>query len=93
MNEINEEIATYVRTQLLSYIAEGEGTTSEYSHRAGMVLADWAESERDDFRADYEDRGCTCFISPPCGFCTHPGNPLNQEETDDCWVPVQKGGA
>ena len=45
-----------------------------------------AQAERDYFRSEYRDRGCTCFISPPCSHCTHPGNPLNQEE-DDCYVP------
>ena len=39
------------------------------------------------FERDMADRGCTCFISPPCGFCTHEGNPINLEETDDVWEP------
>lgn len=49
-------------------------------------LTEEAQADRDDFDRDMADYGCTCFISPPCGYCTHPGNPLNQEE-DDCWKP------
>ncbi len=48
-------------------------------------LTDEAQQDRDMFEVNYEDRGCTCFISPPCGWCTHPGYPHNQE-TDDCWT-------
>lgn len=47
------------------------------------VLAPWAESELADFERSYS--GCTCFISPPCGSCVHPGNPSNLEDTDDAW--------
>ncbi len=89
----NEQIARYVRDSLLSWLSEVEGTTSEHSFRVGMVLTPEAEDERADFSAEYEDRGCTCFISPPCGYCTHPGNPANQEEDESCWIPVLKGGA
>lgn len=90
MNDHNEAIRLYVRDQLLDYIADGEGITSEYPHRSGMILVDWAEADRDQFRTEYGDRGCTCFISPPCGYCVHPGNPFNQEESDYCWVSVIK---
>lgn len=32
------------------------------------------------------DEGCTCHLGhPPCGYCTHPGNPENQEEDPDAW--------
>jgi hypothetical protein len=47
------------------------------------VLTAEAQADRDDF--DRDDGGCSCHISPPCGYCTHPGNPLNQED-DDCWT-------
>lgn len=52
-------------------------------------------------RADFEtrdaesgislaDRGCICFTGcAPCSFCTHPGNPLNQNENDDAWLIVE----
>jgi hypothetical protein len=50
------------------------------------VLTPEAQAERDQFDREYGDGGCTCFISPPCGWCTHPGNPHNQEE-DECWMP------
>ena len=50
------------------------------------VLTPEAQAERDDFDAEVADRGCTCFISPPCGYCTHPGNPHNQEEDETAWM-------
>ena len=49
-------------------------------------LADWAAGEYQDFTSKYGDGNCSCFISPPCGSCTHPGNPLNLLEDDDAWV-------
>ncbi len=52
-----------------------------------MELTPAAQADRDDFDADTAACGCTCFISPPCGFCTHPGNPLNQDEDESCWQP------
>lgn len=56
--------------------------------RAGMKLTADAEADREDFEAEYGVRGnCSCFISPPCSSCMHPGNPLNQDEDDDCWEP------
>ena len=69
-------------------ICIGSGTTSEYDFRAGMILTDWAEQHREEFNREYADGGCTCFISPPCGYCTHEGNPRNQEEDPDCWVSI-----
>lgn len=50
------------------------------------VLTAAAQADRDDFEAD---RGCcSCHVSPPCGYCTHPGNPANQEENEECWEPA-----
>lgn len=37
------------------------------------------------FNRDFKDTGCSCFLNPPCGYCTHEGNPLNLEETEDAW--------
>lgn len=51
-------------------------------------LTDEAQAERDDFDDELADRGCTCFISPPCSWCTHPGNPHNQDEDETCWQDV-----
>ena len=48
-------------------------------------LTDEAQADRDAFMFDFRNRGCTCFISPPCSYCTHPGNPFNQED-DWHWV-------
>jgi len=31
------------------------------------------------------DACCTCHIAPPCGYCTHPGNPANLEEDEEAW--------
>lgn len=42
-----------------------------------------AQKERDAFEA--ENGCCSCHLNPPCGYCTHPGNPLNQED-DSCWM-------
>lgn len=58
------------------------------SGRDGMRLTVEAQSERDAFERQYGDRGnCSCHISPPCGSCLHPGNPVNQDEDDTAWVP------
>lgn len=49
-------------------------------------LTEQAQADRADFeRYDSEYGGCSCFQSAPCGWCTHPGNPHNQDEFDDCW--------
>jgi len=53
-------------------------------NRDGMVLTADAQFDRDDFNAS-DFGGCLCFISPPCNFCTHPGNPTNQDDFDECW--------
>lgn len=53
--------------------------------RDGMHLTQEAEADRLDFVRDYSDGNCSCHISPPCGSCTHPGNPRNQDEDDNCW--------
>lgn len=51
-----------------------------------LHLSDEWEAEADDFRRVHGDRGCACFLSPPCNHCTHPGNPLNLDETPEAWV-------
>jgi hypothetical protein len=48
-----------------------------------------AEADREDFVREHgRDGNCSCHISPPCGSCMHPGNPLNQDECDECWEDV-----
>lgn len=42
----------------------------------------------DDYRREHSDRGCTCFLSPPCNSCIHPGNPENLAEDEDAWVEI-----
>lgn len=52
--------------------------------RENQVLTVEAQADRDNFDSrDYG--GCSCFISPPCNFCVHPGNPRNQDDSDECW--------
>jgi len=48
------------------------------------VLTPEAEYNRAAFYMD--DGGCSCHLNPPCGWCTHPGNPHNQDEDPDCWM-------
>lgn len=50
------------------------------------ILTPEAQADRDSFAAGYEWGGCSCHIFPPCGYCVHPGNPLNQEEDEECWM-------
>lgn len=51
------------------------------------VLTPEAEDERGDFVREYGYHGnCSCFISPPCCSCMHPGNPLQQECNDAAWM-------
>lgn len=60
-------------------------------------LTQEARYDRADFEAhnhesgiSLADRGCICFTGcAPCSFCTHPGNPLNQNENDDVWLIVE----
>lgn len=52
----------------------------------GMVLTEDARAEHDEWQMEHHDRGCTCFLSPPCSFCTHPGHPLNLNETPEAWT-------
>ena len=40
----------------------------------------------DEFQDYYEYHGCSCHNNPPCGYCVHPGNPLNLEDTPDAWL-------
>lgn len=53
--------------------------------KMARVLTDDAQSERDEFDSEYDGGNCSCHISPPCGSCTHPGNPMNQEEDESAW--------
>lgn len=53
---------------------------------ASRKLTPEAYADRIEFECDVEDHGCTCHISAPCTYCTHPGNPANQEEDENCWV-------
>ena len=48
-------------------------------------LKPWAQELADEFESKYGTGNCSCHISPPCYSCTHPGNPLNLEDTPDAW--------
>ena len=41
-----------------------------------------------EFILEYGSGNCACHISPPCGSCIHPGNPMNLEETPEMWEEV-----
>lgn len=47
-------------------------------------LTEAAQQDRDAYERLDSRLGCSCHISPPCTICTHPGNPLNQED-DSFW--------
>lgn len=49
-------------------------------------LTEDAQADRASFEAEYGDGNCYCHLSPPCSSCTHPGNPLNQDEDESCWT-------
>lgn len=50
------------------------------------VLTEQAQEDRDDFESVRDQMGgCSCHINTPCSYCTHPGNPANQED-ESCWM-------
>lgn len=55
--------------------------------RAGYVLTEEGEELYAEWRRTFDGGNCSCHISPPCSSCTHEGNPLNLECTDDAWIP------
>lgn len=62
----------------------GESQTAAPAER---VLTPEAQADRDAFIAEYgRDGNCSCHISPPCNSCLHPGNPLQQDEVESCWM-------
>lgn len=51
-----------------------------------VALTDEAAIDRHQFMQAYGSGNCSCHLGgAPCGSCTHPGNPSNQEEDDNCW--------
>lgn len=52
------------------------------------MLTEDADAERGEFNSQYDGGNCSCHISPPCGSCTHPGNPMNQDEDETAWRMV-----
>jgi hypothetical protein len=59
-----------------------------------LVMTQFGENLESQFQVEYGDRGCTCFISPPCSHCTHEGNPLCLENSTDpkdgIWMDAMK---
>jgi len=51
------------------------------------VLTPEAEEDRASFNyAYFLGHGCTCGVThAPCSWCTHPGNPQNQDEDENAW--------
>lgn len=84
--------AAPVPTHDWTHATAGDGAP----RRVRLYLTAEAESEAAEFSSYFEDAGCSCFISPPCSHCTHPGNPLNLAEDDSAWVygfEAEGGGA
>lgn len=53
--------------------------------KAEPELTDEAQDDRASFEHEYGAAGnCSCHRNAPCGSCTHPGNPMNQEDPS-CW--------
>ena len=65
----------------------------------GRILSERGQRQRGEFNRRYDGGNCSCHLSAPCGSCTHPGNPRNQEEDDEAWErvdvkiwPLEEGG-
>lgn len=56
------------------------------------TLTQRAQDDRDEFDIISISSCCSCHINPPCGYCTHPGNPHNQDEDIDCWEDIVEKG-
>ncbi len=56
------------------------------------VLSPEAQELREDFEGYELERGttCTCWNHPPCSWCTHPGNPMNQEDDYEYIEPLNE---
>ena len=57
----------------------------------GRVLTPDGEFLEAEFESIFGWSGCSCFISPLCGYCTHLGNPLNLECTPEVWMEEWEG--
>lgn len=57
---------------------------------AKWELTEEGEALEYKFQREYGSEGnCSCHLSAPCSSCTHPGNPIAIEETDEYWQPVK----
>lgn len=59
------------------------------TQNARLDREDFERGDHNDEGISLADRGCICFTGcAPCSYCTHPGNPRNQED-DSCLEKVQ----
>ena len=70
---------------------DGMGVVPKSAKTKQLVLKPECQDVATDFESEFRFRGCTCFISPPCIYCMHEGNPLNLEGADDAWMEVEDG--
>lgn len=86
VDQLDDEPATteewYATMKLMLDAAKASGL---WPVKPEPELTEEAQADRAEFEA-YKDEygGCSCHIAPPCGHCTHPGNPTNQEDPS-CW--------
>lgn len=60
-------------------------------YRPGYNLTPAAYALLQDYQYQFAGEGCTCFKGhAPCSECTHPGNPANINENDECWYKITK---
>ena len=52
------------------------------------VLKEEYQVLSDEFDEYADTYGCSCFINPPCTYCTHEGNPTNLLNTEEAWEEV-----
>ena len=48
-------------------------------------LNSYGLSLQSQFEATFGTGNCSCHTNPPCGSCTHPGNPVCLDETPEAW--------
>lgn len=49
------------------------------------LLTSDAYKDHLNFTRMYGDGNCSCHLSPPCGSCIHPGNPVNLMSDETAW--------
>lgn len=68
--------------RLVRIIDHGPGIKSSFALLKEDHQADW-----EDF--DNNESECYCHLGhPPCGQCTHPGNPIGLVNDDNAWIDL-----